>query len=217
MNRLQYYSHILLYSKIKVFLPLLICISYSFLHNDLFHVSLCEEVKNNNETNQTLIGMSLFVGSIILVFLLQQIGPSFDPSSFSETIISTMDASVNVTPEMLGINPEIPFKSSSSNGFFIKSPEEFEKMLGIVAKNRQTSWIRLDVYEQLLESELAAADAEKLNLQKSLYWAIKYHEYLQGFCRGKSYIPNYIKWLEVKEPEAYNDLFGPVFGEIELD
>lgn len=217
MDKIYYNAHLLLQSKIKIFLPIIICISYSFLHNDLSHISLCEEVKNNNETNQTILGMSLFVGSIILVFLLQQISPSIDPSGFSEAIISTMDASVNVTPEMLSINPEAPFKSSSTNGFFIKSPEEFEKMLGIIAKNRQTSWIRLDVYEQLIESELAAADAEKLNLQKSLYWAIKYHEYLQGFCKGKNFIPNYIKWLEIKEPEVYNDLFGPVFGEVELD
>lgn len=217
MIRLQYYSHILLHSKIKVFLPLLICIICSLLHNDVSNISLCEEAKKDNENSSTLIGMSLFVGSIVLYFVLHYINPSVDPSSVGDAINTMADASTNVSHDMLNINPEVPLKSNSANGFFIKTPEEFQKMLGIVAKNRESSWIRLDVYEQLLESELADADAEKLNLQKSLYWAFKYQEYLRSYCKDKDIIEDYIKWLEVKEPEAYNDLFGPVFGQIEID
>ena len=49
MNKLQYYIHLLLHSRIKVFLPLLICIICSLLHNDISNISMCEEVKKDNE------------------------------------------------------------------------------------------------------------------------------------------------------------------------
>lgn len=210
--KLQYISHLLLHSKIKVFLPLLICIICSLLHNDLSNISLCEEVKNNNENNSKLIGMGLFVGSIIFVFFLQYIHPTIDPSNLGDAISTMADASTYVTPDMLNINPEVPLKSNSANGFFIKTPEEFQKMLGIVAKNRESSWIRLDVYEQLLESELADADAEKLNLQKSLYWAFEYQKYLHSMCPKGQYLNKFVDWLEQKEPQGYMDLFGPIGG-----
>lgn len=210
--KLQYISHLLLHSKIKVFLPLLICIICSLLHNDLSNISLCEEVKNNNENNSKLIGMGLFVGSIIFVFFLQYIHPTIDPSNLGDAISTMADASTYVTPDMLNINPEVPLKSNSANGFFIKTPEEFQKMLGIVSKNRESSWIRLDVYEQLLESELADADAEKLNLQKSLYWAFEYQKYLHSMCPKGQYLNKFVDWLEQKEPQGYMDLFGPIGG-----
>lgn len=210
--KLQYISHLLLHSKIKVFLPLLICIICSLLHNDLSNISLCEEVKNNNENNSKLIGMGLFVGSIIFVFFLQYIHPTIDPSNLGDAISTMADASTYVTPDMLNINPEVPLKSNSANGFFIKTPEEFQKMLGIIAKNRESSWIRLDVYEQLLESELADADAEKLNLQKSLYWAFEYQKYLHSMCPKGQYLNKFVDWLEQKEPQGYMDLFGPIGG-----
>lgn len=127
LNKLQYKIHLILHSRIRLFLPLIICISYSFLHNDLFHTSLCEEVKNNNETNQTILGMSLFVGSIIFVFLLQQIGPSIDPTSLSDVINSTIDAAPQNINSLVSSdsiisdvsNPEITILPSCLDNFQI--------------------------------------------------------------------------------------------------
>lgn len=212
MNKLQYYSHTLLHSKMKVFLPLFICIICSLLHNDISNISMCEEVKKDNENNSKLIGMGLFVGSIIFVFFLQYIHPTIDPSNLGDAMNSLVDASTNVTPEMLNINPEVVLKSNSANGFFIKTPDEYTTMLSVIKNHRETSWIRLDAYEQLLEGELLAEEREKLALQKSLYWAFEYQKYLHSMCPKGQYLNKFVDWLEQKEPQGYTDLFGPIGG-----
>jgi len=173
---------------------------------------MCEEVKKDNENNSSLFGMSLFVGSIIFVFFLHYINPSIDPSNLGDAMNSMADASVNVTPDMLNINPEVPLRSNSANGFFIKTPDEFMTMLSIIKNHRETSWIRLDAYEQLLESELLAEGREREALQRSVYWAFKYQDYLHGMCPKGQYLNNFVAWLEEKEPKGYNELFGPIGG-----
>lgn len=80
MQTLAFYSHILLNSRYRPVLYLLFYIIILLSYNNTISYVYCME-ENQNLTSNKYFGMTLFVGSIVLMFFLQNFTGGSDPST----------------------------------------------------------------------------------------------------------------------------------------
>lgn len=94
MNKLQYRFHILLNSRYKFLITLSIYLIFIYLSNtDIQNVTYCEEKHLEENTLTTkLIGTGLFIGSITLMILLQQLNSTIDPSVAADAAMQAFNS-----------------------------------------------------------------------------------------------------------------------------
>lgn len=90
---LNYYSHLLLNSKYKLLINLFIIMIIYLSNTEIQHVTFCEEKNLEENTLITkLIGTGLFIGSITLVLLLQQLNSTIDPSVAADAAMQAFNS-----------------------------------------------------------------------------------------------------------------------------